>query len=238
MSITRRGTRWAAEGGVLAALAFLYFVDLFLPWSQSCLTPIITPFQPGSPRISPGAFHTSAVFCSGQTYGWGGAGTAAGVLVALLVLWEATRVARLGVGLGFGYRSLISAALAFAVLIFTVVNVAARLTWMSSTTGSLVYGGAFLWISLALAILIGLGGVAHWLLWQEHAPRQGGAAEPPAAGVPVTIPPETPPPPPPGVCPSCGRANPEDSRFCSACGKSLPEPSTRRRGGRRPPPPA
>ncbi|HVB53767.1 MAG TPA: zinc ribbon domain-containing protein [Candidatus Acidoferrales bacterium] len=238
MSISGRGTRWAAEGAVLAALAFLYFVDLFLPWSQSCLAPVVLPFQPAPGTFSPSALHVTSTLCAAQTYGWGGAGTVAGVLVALLVLWEATRVARLGVGIGVGYRSLVSSALAFGVLIFTIVNVAARLTWMSSTTGPLVYGGTFLWIALALAILIGLGGVAHWRLWQEYAPHHGAAGGPSSAGDSVTIPPEAPPPPPPGVCPSCGRVNPEDSRFCSACGKSLTESTTRRRGLRRSPPPA
>jgi hypothetical protein len=240
MSISRRGTTWAAQGTALAVLAFLYFVDLFLPWSQSCVTSIITPFQP-APRtgpFSPGAIHASSVLCQPQIYGWGGAGTVAGVLVALLVLWEAARVARLVVGVGAGYRSLISSALAFGVLVFTIVNVAARLTWMHSANGSLLYGGTFLWIALALAILIALGGIAHWRIWEANAPRQGGSAGSSAAGESITIPPPTPPQPPPGVCPSCGRVNPEDSRFCSACGTSLTEAPPRRRNPRRTPPPA
>ncbi len=233
MSISQRGTRWAAEGTVLAALAFLYFVDLFLPWSQMCATTVITPFRPGRAPFHPAALHIGSVLCGSQTYGWGGAGTVAGVLAAVLVLWEATRVARIAVGLGAGYRSLISAALAFALLVFTVVNVAARLTWMHLTAGPLLYGGTFLWISLALAILIGLGGVAHWLIWEEDAPHRGGSE-----GA-VTIPPETPPPPPPaGLCPNCGRINQADARFCSACGTSLTGPNPRRRSPRRRPPSA
>jgi hypothetical protein len=238
MSISQRGTRWAAEGTVLAALGFLYFVDLFLPWSQSCLNSIVTPFRPSPGPLIPGALHVTSVFCSAQGYGWGGAGTVAGVLAALLVLWEAARVARLGVGVGVGYRSLISSALAFGLLIFTIINVAARLTWMHSVNGPLVYGGTFLWIALALAVLIALGGVAHWRLWEENAPQRGGADGPSPNGGAVTIPPETPPPPLPGVCPSCGHANPADSRFCSNCGTSLTEPVPRRRGARRTPPPA
>ena len=237
MSISRRGTRWADQGTVLALLAFLYFVDLFLPWSQSCGPSVITPFQPAPGRFSPSAvlsfFH---IACSSQTYGWGGAGTVAGVLVALLVLWEAARVARIGVGVGVGYRSLISSALAFGVLIFTIVNVAARLTWMHSTTGPLVYGGVFVWIALALAVLIALGGVVHWRLWVENAPAPGHSGGPPTSGEAVTIPPEVPPPAPAGTCPTCGRVNPEDAQFCSACGRSLIEPAPRRRGSPRTPP--
>ncbi|MGC2192304.1 MAG: zinc ribbon domain-containing protein [Candidatus Dormiibacterota bacterium] len=240
MSITGRATRWAAEGTTLALLAVLYFIDLFLPWSQSCLTPVVTPFQPapGPGHFGQTAIHVTAAFCTSQTYGWGGAGTVAGVLVGLLVLWEAARVARLNVGLGVGYRSLISSALAFGVLIFTIVNVVARLTWMNSTTGSLVYGGTFLWVALALAILIALAGVAHWRIWVANAPYPGGAGATSTAGESVTITPPIPPPAPPGLCPSCGQVNSEDARFCSACGTSLTGPAPRRRSPRRPPAPA
>lgn len=238
MSISRRVARWAEEGAVLALLAFLYFVDLFLPWSQSCINSIVTPFAPAHGPFTPSALHTASAFCTSQTYGWGGAGTAAGVLVAVLVLWEAARVARLTLGIGAGYRSLASSVLTFAVLIFTIVNVVARLTWMNSTSGPLVYGGTFLWISLALAVLIAVGGVAHWRIWEANAPRQGGSTGSAGAGTPVPPPSPPPPPPPPGVCPSCGRANPADSRFCSACGASLTEPAPRRRSLRRTPPPA
>jgi len=223
MSIKRRSTTWASQGTALALLAFLYFVDLFLPWSQGCFAPI-SPFQPARGPYSTGALHFLSPVCTAQTYGWGGAGTVAGVLVALLVLWEAARVARLEVGLGVGYRSLISAALAFGVFVFTVVNVAARLTWMHSYSGPLVYAGLFLWISLLLAVLIALAGAAHWRVWEANPPEPGGFGGSSASQESVSIPPQAAPPPPPGVCPSCGRANLEDSRFCSFCGTSLAPP--------------
>jgi len=94
----------------------------------------------------------------------------AGVLVALLFVWEATRVARLELGLNLGYGSLLSAALCFGVVVFAVIAVVARLTWDAPQGGTLLYGGLFLWIALALALLIGLGGLAHWRIWNANGP--------------------------------------------------------------------
>jgi hypothetical protein len=94
----------------------------------------------------------------------------AGVLAGLLFLWEATRVARLDLGVGFGYRSLISAALAFGIIVFTAVDVAARLTWGAQLGGALVNGGVFLWIAVVLAVLVGLSGLAHWRIWDQNGP--------------------------------------------------------------------
>ncbi|HVB14815.1 MAG TPA: zinc ribbon domain-containing protein [Candidatus Dormibacteraeota bacterium] len=241
MSIAHRGTRWAAQGTVLAVAALLYFVDLFLPWAQSCLTSTVSPFRPYpgpfSPTSSHATIHATTMSCSALTDGWGGAGTVAGVLVALLVLWEAARVARLGVGIGIGYRSLISSVLVFGVVLFTIINVAARLTWMHSTSESFVYGGTFLWIAVALAVVIALGGMAHWRLWLEHVPAPGGpGGAPPAVATGFTAP-EPPPPPAPRVCSNCGRVNAPDAQFCSACGTNLTEPTLRRRSARRPPEP-
>jgi hypothetical protein len=85
-------------------------------------------------------------------------------------LWEATRVARLELGLSLGYRSLLSAALCLGVVVFTVIEVVALLTWDAPQGGALLYGGLFLWIALALALLIGLGGLAHWRIWNANGP--------------------------------------------------------------------
>ncbi|MGH7666339.1 MAG: zinc-ribbon domain-containing protein [Candidatus Dormibacteria bacterium] len=221
MEVQRRATAWAAQGTALVVLGVLYFVDLFLPWSQQCnfRGVLPTPFQPGGFGVNP----TAATVCFSQTDGWGGAGTVAGVLVALLVVWEAAQVARLTLGLGAGHRSLISSGLSFGVLLFTIVNVAAALTWMHPAIGSLLYGGTFLWISLALGVAIGVAGWLHWRIWQENPPLLGGA---------VAVPPEVPPPPPRGTCPSCGRLNSEDARFCSACGASLAASPGKRGAGR------
>jgi hypothetical protein len=169
MSISQRGTRWIAQGTLLAPAAFLYFVDLFLPWSRVCTQMRDYLLVPPSP-FSPSQAHAFAFICQPQTGGWGGAGTVAGVLAGLLFLWEATRVARLDLGVGFGYRSLISAALAFGIIVFTAVDVAARLTWGAQLGGALVNGGVFLWIAVVLAVLVGLSGLAHWRIWDQNGP--------------------------------------------------------------------
>jgi hypothetical protein len=231
MSMSQRGIRWATQGTLMVLASLLFFIDLFLPWSQRCSS--ISVQLPGPRTFSPFPAHPTAFDCLAQTGGWGGAGTVAGVLVGLLFLWEMTRVARLYFGLGTGYRSLISSALAFGVLIFAVINVVALLTWGAQAAGSLVYGGTFLWISLALALLIGLGGVGHWRIWDEYGPAPAVAGEPAPGPSPVA--PEVPPAP-TGVCPKCGHVNSEDARFCSACGSDLAQPPVRRRSTRRTPP--
>ncbi|MGC1183544.1 MAG: zinc ribbon domain-containing protein [Candidatus Dormiibacterota bacterium] len=221
MSISQRSSSWATQGTLLATGALLFFIDLFLPWSRGCSGVNFFTRQPG--------FHVHLLgpFCQAQTGGWGGAGTVAGVLAGLLFLWEAARVARLGLGLGLGYRSLVSAALAFGVLIFTIINVVARLTW-DAQGGSFLYGGVFVWISLALAILIGLAGLVHWRVWDAHGPA---SAVVPATPAPVVVPPQ-----PPGTCPNCGHVSGADAGFCSACGTNLGSPVPRRRSTRRTPP--
>jgi hypothetical protein len=226
MSISQRSSRGATQGTLLATAALLFFIDLFLPWSQACSF-----FNPLTrlPGATPGFhFHAYGSVCLAQSGGWGGAGTVAGVLAGLLFLWEAARVARLGLGLGIGYRSLISAAFAFGVLIFTIIDVVARLTWGAQIGGSFVYGGVFVWIALGLAILIGLGGVVHWRIWDVNGPV---SVADPESSAPVEVPPK-----PAGVCPNCGHVNSDDARFCSACGTSLGQPTPRRRTTRRPPP--
>lgn len=239
MSVSQRNPRPAAlatQGPILALLALLYFVDLFLPWWRfgvnwvGQLSPEPRPFGPGGPM---------ATFLLGpQGNGWEGAGIVAGVLAALLFLWEATRVARIQLGISFGYRSFVSASLAFGILLFTVIQLVGLLTWMRAVTGPLLYAGVFAWIALVLAVLIALAGLVHWRLWEQHAP----AREPAGAALPmtesVTIPPSAPAPEsaPAGTCPACGRSNPEDARFCSACGKSLAGPAPRRRAPRSRPP--
>ncbi|MGC1185072.1 MAG: zinc ribbon domain-containing protein [Candidatus Dormiibacterota bacterium] len=226
MSISQRSSGWATQGTLLATAALLFFIDLFLPWSRGCYgIHVFTP-QPGPFGHVPGG-HDFATICSAQIGGWGGAGTVAGVLAGLLFVWEAARVARLTLGLGLGHRSLVSAALAFGVLIFSVITVVARLTW-GAQAGYFVYGGLFVWIALALGILIGLAGLVHWRVWEANAPV---SVVGPAESPPVVVPPQ-----PPGTCPNCGHVNGADARFCSACGTNLGSPVPRRRSTRRTPP--
>jgi hypothetical protein len=233
----RRLAAWAADGTVLALASLLFIVDLFLPWSQACGNQVLFhPFLPGNRGVAPAIAHATVVFCAGSSNGFRAAGVVASVLAGLLFLWEASRVARVSVPIGFGHRSLISAALAFGVVLFTAVDVVARLTWEQPGLGGLVYGGLFMWIAVALAVLIGLAGVVHWRLWEDAAPPRGFPAGPASPSETVTIPPTSPPPPSAsGICPACGAVNAPDARFCSNCGQSLAPSAPRRRTPRRPP---
>ncbi|MFZ0995698.1 MAG: zinc ribbon domain-containing protein [Candidatus Dormiibacterota bacterium] len=241
MSIVRERRRlaaWAADGTVLALASLLFIVDLFLPWSQACANQVLFhPFLPGNRGFSPAIAHATVAFCSGSSNGFRAAGVVAAVLAGLLFLWEAARVARISMPIGFGHRSLISAALAFGVVLFTAVDVVARLTWEQPVVGGLMYGGLFIWIAVALAVLIGLAGVVHWRLWEDQAPSRGFPAGPTSASETITIPPKSPPPPSTaGVCPACGAVNLPDAKFCSNCGQNLAPAAPRRRAPRRPPP--
>ncbi|MGH7612245.1 MAG: hypothetical protein ACREN4_09525 [Candidatus Dormibacteria bacterium] len=193
----------AEQGGLLALAALLLFVDLFLPWFRGFHAFVVCPYNSA---------------CSfGQSNGWGGAGTVAGVLAGLLALWEALRVARVRLGVVEPYRSLLSAGLCLLVLIFGVIDVAANLTWMSPAPGTgWLYGGLFIWIALFLALVIGLVGLVHWGIWQRTAPA-GPAPHPgapPAAGL---------------ACPTCGRVSAPSAVFCAQCGTRLQSAPAARR---------
>ena len=240
MSIVQRRRRlvaWVVDGTVLALASLLFIVDLFLPWSQTCGNQVLFhPFLPGSRSFSPAIAHTTIAFCAGSSNGFRSAGIVAAVLAGLLFLWEGARVARITVPIGFGHRSLISAALAFGVVLFTAVDVVARLTWESPVVGGLLYGGLFMWIAVALAVLIGLAGLVHWRLWEDDAPPRGYPAGPASHSETVTIPPQSPPPPSASrVCQACGAVNAADAKFCFNCGQNLDAAPPRRRAPRRPP---
>ena len=101
-----------------------------------------------------------------------------------------------------------------------------------------VTAGTAAWIALALAVLIGLVGVVHWAIWDEQAPSALPRSGAPAPADSVTIPPAASESAPwTRVCPACSRENPEDARFCAACGQNLEAPPPRRRSTRRTPPP-
>ncbi|MGH7608525.1 MAG: hypothetical protein ACREOD_01075 [Candidatus Dormibacteria bacterium] len=212
--------RIASQGGLLAVLALLFFVDLFLPWYRGA----------GAGFACPDFAQCSFAQSSN---GWGGAGTVAGVLAALLFCWEGLRVARVHLYLGRGYRSLVSAGLGLGVLLFTIVDVAAALTWMAPRVGpGPLYGGVFIWLALGLAIVIGALGLLHWQVWQASARGNRGAAARPVSGPPPAAGQAAPAPAPGGPrrCPSCGRASPAEARYCANCGTSFEaQPPTPRR---------
>jgi hypothetical protein len=233
----RRLAAWAADGTVLALASLLFIVDLFLPWSQACGSQVLFhPFLPGNRGFAPAIAHATVAFCAGSSNGLRAAGVVAAVLAGLLFLWEGARVARISLPIGFGHGSLISAALAFGVVLFAAVDVVARLTWEQPVFGGLIYGGLFIWIAVAIAVLIGLAGAVHWRLWEAEAPPRGFFLGPTSPNETVTIPPTSPPPPSAsGVCPACGAVNAPDAKFCSNCGQNLASAPPRRRAPRRPP---
>jgi hypothetical protein len=133
---------------ILLGGGILYLIDLFLPWQRICF----------------------AGFC-GSASGIDGIGVLNLLLALALVVWE---------GLAFSSvqiqapRALISAALAGAILLFTLLKIL--------IDNEAIY--IFAWIGLVLALVILYGG---WVRWQEH---QAGVT---AGGGGLT-----PPPPPPG----------------------------------------
>jgi len=130
---------------ILLGAGILYLIDLFLPWQKV--------------DVIPGC-------CS--LAGTRGIGALNLLLVIALLAWEGMALANVNIQ---APRALISAALAGAILVFTVLKI---LVDMEE-----IY--IFAWIGLLLAIAIGYGG---WMRWQEHqagAGMAGGGASPPPA---------------------------------------------------------
>lgn len=206
----------ASEGVLLAGLAVVFFLDLFLPWGPSpvCLAP--------GPLIrSPFATHAAILqplgFCGGVQTGLGGAGPAAALFALALLLWEALRLAHIGLMLSSAYRSLISALLSAALLMFTILDLIPHFGPLVSNPGDVPFAGAFAWVGLALALLIAAMGLVHWRIWQMGAPPAldyplSGALTRPSAGASPDS----------QICPSCGRVLLVGAHFCSHCGQAAP----------------
>ena len=131
---------------LLLGAGLLLFIFLFFDWQQVCAGGI----------------------CGGRS-GWHGWGVLVGILVIALVLWEAAQV--------FGQKvelpvkpALLSAGLAAAVLLFTVIKFL--------VDNEVRHWPA--WIGLILAIIIGVGG---FFRWQGDAVKawERPASSPPAA---------------------------------------------------------
>lgn len=201
----RRFEAWALAGPPLAILAVLLFVDLFLPWTGSNLV------APCGPASFPGAAasHIYAPLCSsGTANGLGGSGIAAACFAMAIVAFESLRLARVQLPFSMGYRSLISAGLTFALLLFTVLDLIPAFGQLVSHPTAMPFLGAFAWLALALAVVIALFGVVHWGIWLRSAPAA-----------------PAPPPPPqreePPRCPGCGRRTAPGAVFCAHCGRQL-----------------
>lgn len=143
---------------LLLGAGVLMLIDLFLSWQEVCVS------APGFPEQ-----------CAGRS-GWAGWGTIVGLLVIALIVWEAIHLAGIAQNINIPVAaSLVSAALAAGVLLFTIIKFLAdneARNWPA-------------WLGLLLAIAIAIGG---WLKYKE-TPETVAATpyEPPAA----------PPPPPP-----------------------------------------
>jgi hypothetical protein len=146
---------------VLLGAGVLMFIDLFLSWQKQCVdTPI-------------------GDVCGSQS-GWHGWGTLVGLLVVALIVWEAITLAGIASNLNVPVAaSIVSAALAAGILLFTIIKFLAdneARSWPA-------------WIGLLLAIAIAIGG---WLKYKETPDTAMARPAPPAPP-----PPAAPPPPPP-----------------------------------------
>jgi hypothetical protein len=132
---------------ILLGAGILYLIDLFLPWQRACV---------GAAGLS---------FC-GSLSGIHGLGILNLLLVIALIAWEVMAIVGVDVN---APRALISAGLAGAILVFTILKILVDFDH--------IY--IFAWIGLLLALVIGYGG---WMRWQEH--QAGASTAPPAGGMP------------------------------------------------------
>ena len=142
---------------VLLGAGVLMFIDLFLSWQKECVdTPV-------------------GDIC-GSASGWSGVGVVIGLLTVALIVWEAITLAGILSDVNVPIAaSLVSAALAAGILLFTIIKFFADSEARSWP----------MFVGVLLAIVIAIGG---WLKYKETpdtAPATAGG------------PPGAPPPPPP-----------------------------------------
>ena len=134
---------------ILLGAGIVYVIDIFLPWNK-----VDTGF---------------AGCCS--VSGTHGLGILNLLLAIALVAWEVMAV--MGVDIKGAPRALVSAGLAGAILVLTILKILIDLEFIF----------IFAWIGLILAAAIGYGG---WMRWQEHqagaSSAGGGAVPPPPTG--------------------------------------------------------
>jgi hypothetical protein len=135
---------------ILLGGGIAYLIVLFLPWQRVC--------------IDFGVDIPGASGCASAS-GASGVGIINLLLVIALIAWEAMGVAGVDIK---APRQLVSAGLAFALVIFTILKII--------TDSEALY--FFAWIGLILAAVLGYGG---WLRWQAHqaAGGAGGGMPPP-----------------------------------------------------------
>jgi hypothetical protein len=146
-------SKMSTASRILIVAGALYIIDLLLPWQTFDL-------GVGSESVS----------------GAHGIGVLNLLLAIALVAWEVMAVAGVEIN---APRSLISAALAGGIVLFTILKIIVDSEAMA----------IFAWIGLILALVIGYGG---WMRWQEHqasgggmgGSSTGGTAPPPMPGGP------------------------------------------------------
>jgi len=144
-------SKMSTASKILLGAGILYLIDLFLPWQRACA---------GAPGIGN--------FCVSRS-GVGGIGVLNLLLVIALIAWEVMAI--MGVNVS-APKALISAGLAAAILLFTIIKIA--------VDSEALY--LFAWIGLLLALAIGYGG---WMRWQEHQAGAGMTSPPPGSVPPA-----------------------------------------------------
>jgi len=164
-----RLTRLSRETQAVLAASVLYLVMSFLDWQQ-----------------------VSFSFITVGRSEWHGIGVVAGLLVIVLLLWEAARLLEVKIELGTLTPGLISVGLALLLLLFTII------TFLSHSTAR--HWPA--WIGLLLAIVVAGAAVARARAEGVEMPSlptaatssavAASAAAEPASAAPVETPPEAP----------------------------------------------
>jgi len=144
-------SKMSTASRILIIAGVLYIIDLFLAWQSVDVVPGVT-----------------ATFS-----GTSGIGVLNLLLAIALVAWEVMAVAGVEIN---APKSLISAALAGGIVLFTILKII-----VDSESIAI-----FAWIGLVLALVIGYGG---WMRWQEHQAGGGGMGSSSTGG---TAPPSMP----------------------------------------------
>ena len=139
--------RVSTASKILLIAGVLYIIDLFLPWQRACIDLGLD--LPGT--------------CVSES-GAAGIGVLNLLLAIALVAWEGMAVGGVEIN---APKALISAALAGAIVVFTILKII--------VDSESLY--LFAWIGLILALVIGYGG---WMRWQEHQAAGGGGFGGPA----------------------------------------------------------
>ena len=145
-------SKMSTAGKILVIASGLYVIDTFLQWNRVC--------------IDLGIDIAGVNNCAGVA-GTHGLGSINLILALALVAWEVMWV--MDVKIGTTPRALVSAGLAGALVILTILKIV--------IDNEFLY--IFAWIGLILAIVIGYGGFLRWKEYQAEGTGSGGAMPPP-----------------------------------------------------------